>query len=217
MGRASAAVVTSGTYSRSCRRCAGTAVAGKANRAISTVRRTGRQEQHWGMRPSSRQPRSAPAIGSVRRPSHRRTAMGERRRKPPFASFFAGSRGLEPSTVPQAGFGQRNGGAMRRCCSGGKMPHPSGGLRMDIAAWLQQLGLEEYEPAFRANAIDGSVLLTLTAEDLKDLGVALVGHRRKMLNAIAALSAGPTPSQPEPPLMPAGAERRHLTVLFCDL
>jgi hypothetical protein len=41
---------------------------------------------------------------------------------------------------------------------------------MDIAAWLRRLGLEQYEPAFRANAIDRSVLLTLTAEDLKDLG-----------------------------------------------
>jgi len=92
-----------------------------------------------------------------------------------------------------------------------------GMVAMDVASWLRQMGLEQYEPAFRANAIDGSVLLTLTAEDLKDLGVELVGHRRKMLDAIAALSAGPTPSQPEPPLMPAGAERRHLTVLFCDL
>src|SRR6516164_7124530 len=88
--------------------------------------------------------------------------------------------------------------------------HVSGTIcHLCLGPLIQQLGLEEYQPAFRANAIDGSVLLTLTAEDLKDLGVELVGHRRKMLNAIAALSAGPTPSQPEPLVMPAGAERRH--------
>ena len=49
---------------------------------------------------------------------------------------------------------------------------------MDIAVWLRGLGLKQYEAAFRANAIDASVLPRLTAEDLKDLGVTLVGHRR---------------------------------------
>src|ERR1700730_7601828 len=53
---------------------------------------------------------------------------------------------------------------------------------LDIGAWLQGLGLESYEPAFRANAIDGSVLHSLTAEDLKDLGITLVGHRRSQLD-----------------------------------
>src|SRR5262245_39404089 len=91
---------------------------------------------------------------------------------------------------------------------------------MDIADWLHALGLEQYEPAFRANEIDASVLPSLTAEDLKDLGVGLVGHRRRLLDAIAALGAK-TPaaeaarSQPIP--VPADAERRQLTVMFCDL
>ncbi len=60
---------------------------------------------------------------------------------------------------------------------------------MDIAAWLKSLGLEQYEHAFRENAIDADVLPKLTAEDLKDLGITAVGHRRKLLEAIAALRA----------------------------
>ncbi len=58
---------------------------------------------------------------------------------------------------------------------------------MDVADWLRKLGLEQYEPAFRENEIDEKVLPSLTAEDLKDLGVTLVGHRRRLLDAIAAL------------------------------
>ena len=58
---------------------------------------------------------------------------------------------------------------------------------MDVADWLSKLGLEQYEPAFRANEIDAELLPRLTAEDLKDLGVSLVGHRRRLLDAIAAL------------------------------
>ena len=58
---------------------------------------------------------------------------------------------------------------------------------MDIAAWLDSLGLGQYEQAFRDNEIDERVLPSLTAEDLKDLGVKLVGHRRRLLDAIAAL------------------------------
>ena len=58
---------------------------------------------------------------------------------------------------------------------------------MDIAAWLRELGLDQYERAFLDNAIDANVLPTLTAEDLKDIGVTAVGHRRKLLNAIAPL------------------------------
>ncbi len=87
---------------------------------------------------------------------------------------------------------------------------------MDVAEWLRELGLEEYEPAFRANAIDARVLPSLTAEDLKDLGIGLVGHRRRLLDAIAALSAAEAPRAPSP--SPAAeAERRQLTVMFCDL
>ena len=58
---------------------------------------------------------------------------------------------------------------------------------MDIDSWLRKLGLGQYEAAFRDNAIDEKVLPRLTAEDLKDLGVGLVGHRRTLLDAIAAL------------------------------
>ncbi|WP_247973878.1 SAM domain-containing protein [Bradyrhizobium sp. 195] len=60
---------------------------------------------------------------------------------------------------------------------------------MDISAWLRGLGLERYEQAFRENAIDEAILPKLTAEDLKDLGVTAVGHRRILLDAIAALRA----------------------------
>ena len=58
---------------------------------------------------------------------------------------------------------------------------------MDIVVWLRSLGLGKYEAAFRENEIDETVLPSLTAEDLKDLGVSIVGHRRKILDAIAAL------------------------------
>jgi class 3 adenylate cyclase/predicted ATPase len=114
---------------------------------------------------------------------------------------------------------------------------------VDIAAWLQNLSMQQYEEAFRANAIDAAVLPELTADDLKDLGVNLVGHRRKLLTAIAALRSdagatpepaavaapvggSPLPNPPLPGLVPGitgegrvgvEAERRQLTVMFCDL
>ena len=56
---------------------------------------------------------------------------------------------------------------------------------MDVATWLQELGLERYVQAFRDNEIDERILPSLTAEDPKDLGVTLVGHRRRLLDAIA--------------------------------
>jgi class 3 adenylate cyclase/predicted ATPase len=87
---------------------------------------------------------------------------------------------------------------------------------MDVADWLRKLGLEQYEPAFRANEIDARVLPNLRAEDLKDLGVTLVGHRRRLLDAIAALGAE-TPPAVTAALTRADAERRQLTVMFCDL
>jgi class 3 adenylate cyclase/predicted ATPase len=95
---------------------------------------------------------------------------------------------------------------------------------MDIAAWLQQLGLERYAQAFRDNEIDPDILPTLTAGDLSDLGVTVVGHRRKLLNAIDALAArdegslerSATPS-PSAGARPPEAERRQLTVMFVDL
>jgi class 3 adenylate cyclase/tetratricopeptide (TPR) repeat protein len=97
---------------------------------------------------------------------------------------------------------------------------------MDVEAWLQGLGLERYVPAFRDNEVNERVLPSLTAEDLKDLGVTLVGHRRLLLDAIAALgdaslsaaspAAAVTPVRSDSPA-PADAERRQLTVMFCDL
>ena len=58
---------------------------------------------------------------------------------------------------------------------------------MDLGGWLRSLGLEEYEAAFHKNHIDEAVLPNLTAEDLRDLGVGSIGHRRKLLDAIALL------------------------------
>ena len=89
---------------------------------------------------------------------------------------------------------------------------------MDVGDWLRTLGLGQYAAAFRDNEIDAGVLPGLTAEDLKDLGVTLVGHRRRLLDAIAALGQEATtaPASASPPVA-AEAERRQLTVLFCDL
>jgi SAM (Sterile alpha motif) domain-containing protein len=64
---------------------------------------------------------------------------------------------------------------------------------MDVAAWLRGLGLEQYAPAFRDNDVDGEVLPELTADDLISIGVTSVGHRRKLLAAIAALGTEPQP------------------------
>jgi class 3 adenylate cyclase len=95
-----------------------------------------------------------------------------------------------------------------------------GEASLDIAAWLDGLGLQQYKEAFRDNAIDAAILPELTADDLRDLGVGLVGHRRKLLAAIAALR---NDSWPEPAVErretvdTATAERRQLTVMFCDL
>jgi len=93
---------------------------------------------------------------------------------------------------------------------------------MDVAEWLRGLGLEEYGPAFRDHDIDGEVLRRLTGEDLRELGVASVGHRRRLLDAIAALrDAQPAPAVPLAPVPAVGAagiaERRQLTVMFSDL
>jgi class 3 adenylate cyclase/predicted ATPase len=92
---------------------------------------------------------------------------------------------------------------------------------MDVVAWLRGLGLEQYAPAFRDNDVDGEVLPTLTSEDLISIGVTSVGHRRKLLAAIASLGAvlpGATVvAAPRDAATPADAERRQLTVMFCDL
>jgi class 3 adenylate cyclase len=99
---------------------------------------------------------------------------------------------------------------------------------VDIAAWLNRLGLEQYKHAFRENDVDAEVLLELTAEDLIGLGVTSIGHRRKLLAAIAALRETPASEKTAPITAPArtkiagisgpsSAERRQLTVMFCDL
>ena len=102
---------------------------------------------------------------------------------------------------------------------------------MDVGEWLQKLGLQEYEAAFRDNRIDGEILPKLTAEDLKDLGISSVGDRRRLLDAIAALgvaaaapnlSAAPATGQisqtnPANVASSTAGERRQLTVMFCDL
>ena len=98
---------------------------------------------------------------------------------------------------------------------------------MDVVVWLRSLGLGKYEAVFRENEIDETVLPNLTAEDLKDLGVSIVGHRRKLLDAIAALrtdagdKAPSTDVAPAPSALSASpedrAERRQVTVMFSDL
>jgi class 3 adenylate cyclase len=92
---------------------------------------------------------------------------------------------------------------------------------MDVAEWLRGLGLERYASGFRDNDIDGEVLRRLTAEDLRELGVASIGHRRRILDAIAALgeSMPGVEASAKPATGPTSneAERRQLTVMFCDL
>src|SRR5262245_65951111 len=65
------------------------------------------------------------------------------------------------------------------------------GLKLDIDGWLCEIGLAQYAEIFRANDIDGELLGQLTNDDLKDIGVASLGHRKKLLKAIAALTAAP--------------------------
>ena len=103
---------------------------------------------------------------------------------------------------------------------------------MNIVVWLRSLGLGKYEAAFRENDIDETVLPSLTHETLKDLGVTSVGHRLKLLEAIASLRSDAGVQAPSltaqsmqptaatttvAPVAEAVGERRHVTVMFCDL
>jgi class 3 adenylate cyclase len=93
---------------------------------------------------------------------------------------------------------------------------------VDIAAWLSELGLERYVEAFEANDIDAAVLRTLNAGDLRELGVKSLGHRKKLLEAISVLrepadAPMATPAEAGTAATARDAERRQLTVLFCDL
>jgi hypothetical protein len=85
----------------------------------------------------------------------------------------------------------------------------SQGATMDIGAWLRGLGLEKYEAAFRENEIDETVLPNLTAEDLKELGVGALGHRRKLLDASALLrpdASAKKPTADAPSTLPEAAQ-----------
>jgi hypothetical protein len=78
---------------------------------------------------------------------------------------------------------------------------------MDVASWLRSLGLEQYEATFRENAITEKVLPRLAAEDLKDLGMTIVGHRRVLLDAIADLRSGPNAEPAQPAASATGCYR----------
>src|SRR5262249_56745674 len=91
----------------------------------------------------------------------------------------------------------------------------------EIADWLDKLGMSQYAQRFAENDIDVRALRYLTDQDLKDIGVSL-GHRRRMLAAIselagAAAAPGPTTTTAAPATPQDSAERRQLTVIFCDL
>jgi class 3 adenylate cyclase len=96
---------------------------------------------------------------------------------------------------------------------------------MDVVVWLRGLGLGKYAAAFRENEIDEAVLPSLTHENLKELGVTALGHRLKLLDAIALLRADTTAPKAPPPEAPSTAskvtqetaERRQVTVMFSDL
>ena len=101
-------------------------------------------------------------------------------------------------------------------------------MSFDVPSWLRALGLSAYAEAFAEHAIEADVLPSLTAHDLRDIGVTKVGDRRRLLTAIATLEAPPdadaAPSSPlappsEQPAEPAlaGAERRQLSILVCDI
>src|SRR5437588_538442 len=99
-------------------------------------------------------------------------------------------------------------------------------MPIDVIQWLRGLGLEQYATPFRDNDIDGEILAELTAEDLIGLGIGSIGHRRKLLTAIASLRESDSPTEataaavePPPPSVAEASpvERRQLTILFCDL
>src|SRR4051812_29729194 len=121
------------------------------------------------------------------------------------------------------------GGSLARC-SAASITRPEE-TAVDVGGWLKSLGLDQYEAAFRENDVDAEVLPTLTADELKDIGVNSIRHRRRLLEAIAALRSKAGPDEPavqfstSAPIGPTGqpdtsettAERRPLSVMFCDL
>ena len=90
---------------------------------------------------------------------------------------------------------------------------------MDVGGWLRSLGLGRYEALFRASEIDADILPELTETDLEKVGVPL-GHRKRLLRAISGLAAPETSAAPSASTGATphdAAERRQLTVMFCDL
>jgi class 3 adenylate cyclase/tetratricopeptide (TPR) repeat protein len=88
----------------------------------------------------------------------------------------------------------------------------------DVTSWLQSLGMEKHAPAFAAQGIEFDLLPQLDDADLKELGVTMLGHRKRLLLSIAALAAAPAgAAQPPAVARSREAERRQLTVMFCDL
>jgi class 3 adenylate cyclase len=90
---------------------------------------------------------------------------------------------------------------------------------MNVAQWLNAIDLGQYEALFREHEIDADVLRDLVEADLEKIGVPL-GHRKRLLKAIAGLGTAETPAMPSglaPASLPATAERRPITVMFCDL
>src|SRR4051794_24713833 len=84
---------------------------------------------------------------------------------------------------------------------------------MDVGAWLRNLGLGQYEAAFREGGIEADILPELTEQHFKELGVSL-GHRLRLMRAIRELTGAPVKSASNGQ---DTAERRQLTVMFCDL
>src|ERR1700676_3017899 len=115
--------------------------------------------------------------------------------------------------------------------SGNLADLPAGRTVMSVGNWLRTLGLERYEEAFRENSVTADLIPSLTAEDLKDLGITAVGDRRRLLDAAAALRGNDdladNLSRREPTSGPSAhvldgspqstAERRHVSVMFCDM
>jgi hypothetical protein len=97
-----------------------------------------------------------------------------------------------------------------------------------VADWLEKLGLGQYAQRFAENDISFSILPDLTDQDLKEIGVSSLGHRRQLLRAIAILdraavtspppiAATPIAAAPVAPPAEAAGERRHVTVMFCAM
>lgn len=101
----------------------------------------------------------------------------------------------------------------------------AGRIMSNVSKWLEELGLGQYTEAFTQNDIDEELLPELNDADLEKLGISSLGHRKKLLKAIAALQvseSAPAPTSLQPDAIPPApiapeAARRQLTVMFCDM